>query len=149
MSKERVPHPGVSYIDERGEGESPASAHEFLEDALFALGDRAAERDVGQERSMARAVKIFNAATGLEMKEERGWLFMICLKMARDQGGRFKEDDIVDLAGYAALYGECRVSKTRYSRSGSIQKFDPSLLDRTAELGGGPVIGFDEGAGHD
>lgn len=41
------------------------------------------------------------------LTELEGWLFMCCLKMARATAGRNHLDDFTDLAGYAALAGEC------------------------------------------
>lgn len=85
-------------------------ADDFLKEALGALMDRAASRDVEEERSMARAVRIYHEVRGKSGmdSEADGWMFMICLKLARDAQGKFHADDVVDLAGYAGLYGECR-----------------------------------------
>lgn len=87
-------------------------AHEFLQQAADALKQRAATRDQANgERSMALAVRIFNAAVGgsvgPQMEEGDGWLFQLCLKVARAQQGGFNADDYTDMAGYAALLGEC------------------------------------------
>ncbi len=72
------------------------------------LKDRAATRDRDDgERSMARTVRIFNAARGRDLTEEEGWLFMIALKIARSQAGGYNADDYDDLAAYSALLGEC------------------------------------------
>lgn len=71
------------------------------------LQDRAASRDSDGERSMARTVAIFNAATGLTMSEAEGWLFMLALKIARSQAGGYNADDFEDLTAYGALLGEC------------------------------------------
>lgn len=78
----------------------------FLEDALFALDDRAAERDSEAERSMAAAVNSFNAMFGTNLTEEQGWQFMVFLKISRSKQGKFKADDYTDMAAYAALSGE-------------------------------------------
>jgi hypothetical protein len=83
-------------------------APKLLEDAAQALRDRAVTRDAeGGERSMARTVAIFNAMTGQNLTELEGWRFMISLKLARGMQGQAHLDDYVDLAGYAALAGEC------------------------------------------
>jgi hypothetical protein len=71
-------------------------AHELLEQAHVALKDRAATRDQEGERSMALA-------------EIDGWKFMIALKLARAARGQCHLDDWIDLAGYAALAGECQL----------------------------------------
>lgn len=71
------------------------------------IGERGQTRDLAKgERSMARCVRIFNAATGRDLAAREGWLFMIALKIARMGAGRYKEDDYLDLSGYAALMAE-------------------------------------------
>lgn len=82
------------------------NAARILEDAASILNDRAAERDKGAERAMSATVQAFNAVTGHALDEEQGWLFMVCLKAARSQGGGFKLDDYLDGAAYFALAGE-------------------------------------------
>lgn len=87
---------------------STGVAPKLLDDAAQALRDRAVTRDAeGGERSMARTVAIFNAMTGQNLTELEGWRFMISLKLARSMQGQAHLDDYVDLAGYAALAGEC------------------------------------------
>lgn len=86
-------------------------AQTILETANSTLTQRAKLRDSTStgERSMAKAVAIFNAwqgDTGDHLTEEEGWRFMIALKQARMAGGRFHLDDYVDLASYSALLGE-------------------------------------------
>lgn len=74
-----------------------------------ALQDRAASRDRPDgERSMARAVAMFNAYAGGDrrMSETDGWMFMVFLKAARAAQGKVNEDDYVDGAAYFALAGE-------------------------------------------
>jgi hypothetical protein len=91
------------------------SAQTILFKAAHAIGERASERDVEQERSMKQCVEIFNAATGLGMSEEDGWLFMVCLKMARAKGGnKFNLDDYIDLCAYGALAGECADANDKF-----------------------------------
>ncbi len=82
-------------------------AQDFLYEARQTLIDRADKRDSGSgERSMARAVGIFQAWTGIELSEADGWRFMLALKMARERQGGYHADDYVDLCGYASLLGE-------------------------------------------
>ncbi len=95
------------FRDEPG----PHSASEILETGRETLNQRAKLRDSEStgERSMARAVAIFNAwqgENGDHLTEEEGWRFMIALKQARMVGGKFHMDDYVDLASYSALLGE-------------------------------------------
>lgn len=80
----------------------------ILVEAADAISQRGTLRDQPDgERSMARTVAAFNALTGQSLSEADGWTFMIVLKAARAQAGRPHRDDYVDLAGYAALAGEC------------------------------------------
>jgi hypothetical protein len=95
-------------------------AHELLEQAHVALKDRAATRDQEGERSMALAVSIFGAMTGRVMDEMDGWRFMVSLKLARAARGQCHLDDWVDLAGYAALAGECQSAGAIAPESGDI-----------------------------
>lgn len=78
----------------------------ILKRAAECIGDRASERDTESERSMANTVKAFNAMFGTELTEVQGWQFMELLKMSRSRGGKFRLDDFVDGAAYAALAGE-------------------------------------------
>ena len=62
------------------------------------------------ERSMAAAVKAFNAIAGYHLKESDGWLLLALLKMVRDNLREAPHrDSIEDLVAYAALYGESRL----------------------------------------
>ncbi len=89
-------------------GDHYTTAPAILLHARGHLEDRAASRDSeAGERSMARTVAIFNAASGHRLSEREGWLFMVALKIARSQGGGHNPDDYEDLAAYAALFGEC------------------------------------------
>lgn len=83
------------------------NAVEILTEAAETIGNRAAERDTPQERSMRRTVEAFNALTGHELTEVQGWLFMAVLKAARASAGAHRRDDYVDGSAYFALAGEC------------------------------------------
>lgn len=90
------------------EEKAPVEAAAILEDAASILRERGKARDSEEgERSMARAVRIFNAMVGTELTEEQGWKFMIALKFARMAGGKFHFDDFIDTVGYSALLAEC------------------------------------------
>ena len=84
------------------------NALDLLEKAAATMRERSVERDVEAERSMARTVRSFNAQFGTNMTEYQGWMFMVHLKLARAEGGNFREDDYLDAAAYIALAGECR-----------------------------------------
>lgn len=88
---------------------SSSEAQRILKEAADNIDNRAAERDTDSERSMARAVAIFNAYSGRALTETEGWMFMVALKMARSKAGKFQRDDYTDLAAYAALAGECGI----------------------------------------
>lgn len=81
-------------------------ADQILEAGIKAMADRAASRDLPQERSMARTVKAYNALTGHNLSEHDGWLFLAIVKAARATAGKFNLDDYVDGAAYFALAGE-------------------------------------------
>ena len=71
------------------------------------IGERGQTRDLAKgERSMARCVRIFNAATGRDLSAREGWLFMLSLKLARMGAGKYKRDDYDDHTGYSALMAE-------------------------------------------
>lgn len=93
----------------------PKSAVELLVEGASCIGDRASERDTESERSMARTVKAFNAMFNKDLTETEGWQFMELLKMSRSVGGKFREDDFIDGAAYAALAGECAATSGRTS----------------------------------
>ena len=83
------------------------TAAQILREAADVIEQRGKLRDLPSgERSMARAVKAFNALRGTSMTENDGWVFMCVLKMARATAGKPHKDDYTDLAGYAALAGE-------------------------------------------
>lgn len=83
-------------------------AADLLLRARETMLERSVERDTEKERAMAKTVAMFNAQFGTNMTEYQGWMFMLSLKLARAEGGSFREDDYLDAAAYAALAGECR-----------------------------------------
>lgn len=78
----------------------------ILRGAAAAIDNRAAQRDQGSERSMAKAVAAFNALYGHNLTEVEGWQFMSMLKKSRASQGCFVLDDYLDDAAYCALAGE-------------------------------------------
>jgi hypothetical protein len=70
------------------------------------ISNRASERDAEAERSMLSTVNAFNAMFGTNITEVQGWQFMELLEMSRSRGGKFRLNDFVDGAAYAALAGE-------------------------------------------
>lgn len=88
---------------------SPVTAASILSAGLGHMEDRAATYDKPEgERSMAATVEAFKAVTGdgLVSSEERGWLFMVLLKMVRSQQGGLRMDSYEDGAAYCGLMGE-------------------------------------------
>lgn len=78
-------------------------APEILRHAAEIIDQRGQQRDSPKgERSMARAVKIFESLTDCRMTEAEGWLFMAALKLARMRYG-YNPDDTFDAAAYLAL----------------------------------------------
>lgn len=100
-------------------------APDLLEQAQFALKDRAATRDQDSERSMALTVRIFEAMTGVRLTELQGWQYMLALKLARAARGQCHVDDWIDLAGYAALAGECQLATRARALDATLTARDP------------------------
>lgn len=86
-------------------------AQKILDDAAATISMRGEERDKGSERSMKATVDAFNVLTGHTLTETDGWEFMVLLKLARSNGGKFKLDDYLDGAAYMALAGECAIKE--------------------------------------
>lgn len=84
---------------------------QLLAAAANTIDNRATERDLEQERSMAGTVQAFNAIYGTNLSEAQGWAFMVLLKLKRQTVGPFKVDDYVDGSAYFALLGESRAAE--------------------------------------
>lgn len=111
-SKEEVAPPGKETAEK-----AVVSAEDILDKAIEILAQRAKGRDVKKERSLPRAVAIFNAVTGIGLTEAQGAVFMVCLKLARAHGaiaetGPYNDDDVLDGINYLALMGESLGNKT-------------------------------------
>jgi len=81
------------------------SAIEFLERAADLMLERGVEYDKQDgERSMAQTVAAFNVMTGNILSEQEGWLFMLILKLVRQQTTDvWHQDSYEDARAYAAL----------------------------------------------
>ena len=96
-------------------GTTLPTAPDLLIEAADTIGNRSDERDNADgERSMARAVQMFNVWRGPSnhrwgLAEADGWAFMVFLKLARAAEGKHRRDDWVDGAAYMALACECIV----------------------------------------
>lgn len=94
----------------------PLSAPWFLEQGLKHMQERAVAYDkasMGGERSMGACVNAFIAITGDGKMDtaERGWLFMVLLKLTRSQQGQFRSDNYEDATAYCGLMGESAVEE--------------------------------------
>lgn len=89
------------------------TALDFLTNASELLDARGEQYDsAGGERSMGKAVAMFNIATGRDLRESEGWLLMELLKIVRDCSTPKKAhiDSLNDCVAYAALKAESRVA---------------------------------------
>ena len=86
------------------------SAEEFLGEVGETLRQRGVTYDSPQgERSMEKAVQLFNLRTGHQLTETEGWVFLGYLKDVRqDQSGGEHVDSALDRIGYALLEAESR-----------------------------------------
>ena len=93
---------------EKMENKQDVTAADILRAGLKHMEDRATTYDKPEgERSMAATVAAFNAVTdGKVDTEEKGWLFMVLLKIVRSQQGDFKLDNYEDGGAYFGLMGE-------------------------------------------
>lgn len=92
--------------------ESNFTAPDILRKAEEIMRERGKQYDQqGGERSMEKIVNTFNAATGHNLTEAQGWMFMIFLKLVRDNSRtEGHQDSCEDLVAYSSLYGESRLS---------------------------------------
>lgn len=84
------------------------SPRDFLDEAIRTVDQRGNDNgyDKGQERSAAKIAAVFNTLTGKDLSEADVWTLLIVLKLVRNDR-KYKVDNIVDLAGYVSLLGEC------------------------------------------
>lgn len=107
-----------SYFTENKEQSSASSfpseltAPNLLKRASDLMIERAVQYDSPEgERSMEKIVNSFNALTGKDLTEAQGWMFMVLLKLVRDNTRVVgHKDSCDDLIAYAALYGESRLN---------------------------------------
>lgn len=100
---------GDEIVESVGVSLELSHALQILTQAGSEMKDRATtyDNDAG-ERSIGKTVKAFAAVCGGSEvdTEEKGWLFMLILKLVRSQQGEFKLDNYVDATAYASLMGE-------------------------------------------
>jgi len=84
---------------------APVTPQSVLRTAQEMIDERGKRRDSGQERSMERIVRVFEALTDHKMTEVEGWLFMVVLKLCRERTGP-DLDNWIDGAAYMGLAAE-------------------------------------------
>ncbi len=106
------------FVESRQKEESvePAlnfTAPQMLKRASDLMVERAVQYDSPEgERSMEKITNAFNAITGKNITEPEGWMFMVLLKLVRDNNRTLgHQDSCEDLIAYSSLYGESRLSK--------------------------------------
>ncbi len=89
------------------------TAPQMLKRASDLMVERAVQYDSPEgERSMEKITNAFNAITGKNITEPEGWMFMVLLKLVRDNTRTLgHQDSCEDLIAYSSLYGESRLSK--------------------------------------
>lgn len=82
-------------------------AQDFIAKANETLRQRGKENgyDSGDERSQNDIAALYNALTGQNISAADVCALMVCLKLVRNRR-KHQDDSIVDLIGYAALWGE-------------------------------------------
>ncbi len=95
----------IHDVIEEHRSDCVSDASDILREAATLIESRAVDRDVDQERSMAVTVELFFKLTGIQVSEYNGWLFMACLKLARNRVGTgvFNRDHLMDAMAYLAL----------------------------------------------
>lgn len=105
----------IDVIGQNGNtGEHYNTAPSLLQEAAKIMEERGKQYDQpGGERSMAKTVTMFNAATGRDITEVEGWFFMECLKNVRffQNTAKPHEDSVKDKIAYAALFGEAALMR--------------------------------------
>lgn len=80
----------------------------FMQEAAKTVSQRGTDNgyDAGKERSAAAVAEMFNSMyPGFDLTEEHIWAIMLSVKLVRN-ARKPREDNIVDLIGYAGLLGE-------------------------------------------
>jgi hypothetical protein len=87
----------------------------ILQKVADTLLQRAKQYDKPEgERSIKKAVVVFNLITGKTLREDEGWLFMQILKDIRlySNTKEFHEDSAIDNVAYSALKAEAWYEKS-------------------------------------
>lgn len=94
------------------------TAPQMLKRASDLMVERAVQYDSPEgERSMEKITNAFNAITGKNITESEGWMFMVLLKLVRDNTRTLgHQDSCEDLIAYSSLYGESRLSNQKETK---------------------------------
>ena len=94
----------------RKDDSTKPKAVELLETSaatLIRCGKKYDSTGNNSERVMDRIVNMFNAATGHELNEAQGNIFMVCLIVVRSETSTYHDDDhYIDGVNYFAMAGE-------------------------------------------
>lgn len=107
----------------------------FMKEAAKTLSQRGMDNgyDAGQERSAAAVADMFNSMyPGFDLTEEHIWSIMLSVKLVRN-ARKPREDNIVDLIGYAGLLGESQ-SATKKAKPSLHEKRGPSMDARKVDV---------------
>lgn len=103
----------------------------FMQEAAKTVSQRGTDNgyDAGQERSAAAVAEMFNSMyPGYDLIEEHIWAIMLSVKLVRN-ARKPREDNIVDLIGYAGLLGESQSAPKKVKPS-LHEKRGPSMAAR-------------------
>lgn len=85
-------------------------APDFLQQAKETMEERGKSYDKDgdqEERSMAKAIAMFNLATGRDLTDSEGWMLMVLLKIVRQWSAEpYHHDSALDSVAYTALMAE-------------------------------------------
>lgn len=81
----------------------------ILDKALSVITGERQDAYGNAEDSFKRISMLWSAYTGICISEEDVANMMVLLKVARCKGQKFKADNYIDMAGYAALGAELRM----------------------------------------
>lgn len=101
------------------------TAADYLDLAKATIAQRGTENgyDKDEERSAPRIAALFESLTGRHLSEADVLKVLICLKLVRNEN-KPRQDNVVDLIGYAALLGETQAKNALHQRVG------PSILNK-------------------
>ena len=97
---------------EKDKKEEPIDRKYILDKALSVITGERQDAYGNAEDSFKRIAMLWSAYTGTYISEEDVANMMVLLKVARCKGQKFKADNYIDMAGYAALGAELGQQRT-------------------------------------